>query len=174
MRGRQYCGASLCLRIFCRTSQHQVLDPRTIFCQMVRRLRRIRSVEPAWLLHRCFHSVSHMFLPIFFLAPGFLFNPLFFRTRPWLRSGFLPLAPAGAGVILYRSYLLWTIPSIRKIFPSLVVPVVPVLILARLARLRRIRLHCRLHWVSQRVAIRHTYHFCQICWHLPLQLLPQR
>ena len=87
---------------------------------------------------------------------------------------FLPLASAGTRIILHRGYLLRTISLIRKIFPSFVVPVIPVLILARLARLRRFSLNRRLHWVSQCVAICHTYHFCQSYQHVPLQLLPQR
>ena len=163
----QHCVAPLCLRIFYRTFQHQVLDPGTIFCQMVRRLRWLWSVELAWQLHCRFQGVSHMLLPIFFLSPLFFFNPFLLRTRPRLRSCFLPLASAGAGIILHRGHFL-PVPSIRKIFPSFVVPVIPVLILARLARLRRISLHCRLHWVSQCVAICHTYHFCQRCRHVSL------
>ena len=135
---------------------------------MVRGSRGIWCVPPAWLIHCGFHGV------LFIVLPRLLFNPLFFRTRPRLRSGLLPLASAGTRIILHRGNLLRAIPPIRKIFPSFVMPVVPVLIMARLACLRRFSLNRRLHWVSQCVAICHTYHLCQRCRHVPLQLLPQR
>ena len=152
-------GAPWRLRIFYRSSLHQELGPRTILRQVVRRVIRIRRVPPARLVHGGFHGVFHGFLPVLFLAPGFLFYPLLLRTRPWLRSGFLSLTAAGIEIFLHGSNLLRCISSIREIFPSFVVPVIPVLLLMRI-RLLRLSLHCRLHWVSQCIAVFHTYHLC--------------
>jgi hypothetical protein len=102
------------------------------------------------------------------ILPGFSFYPLFFLSSPWLVSGFFPLAVSSLRVILHCCNLMHSVPPIREIFPSLVVVIVPLLILARLVSLRRINLDHRLHWITQCVAICHTYHLGQGGWHVSL------
>ena len=143
-----------CFEIFLHCCfRHQSLGPGAILRQVIFRLCGIRSVPAARLIHCGFHGILGL------IMPRFLLHPLFLLASPRLISGLFPLAPASLRIVLHCGYLLHSVSSIRKVFPSFVMVIVLVLILARRESRQWITCDCRLHWISQRVAIGHPDHF---------------